>query len=182
MSEQHTGANEPRKRESGARQHNFLWNLPIPYADKLQSALRPRMFQAFLLVVAALIVILIAAVASDADVVTPEPGVTSEILREQLEYVKDLVTVEYHYTDAEKQEIPGKKLFNVVPLPWTKKVFIISYDGVIKYGVDLSAVEIRVSEAAKTVTVTVPRRIGCPFAWRSATSAIIALNFSRWVR
>ena len=161
MSEQHTGANEPRKqknvRESGARQHNFLWNLPIPYADKLQSVLRPRMFQAFLLVVAALIVVLIAAVASDADVVTPEPGVTSEILREQLEYVKDLVTVEYHYTDAEKQEIPGKKLFNFIPLPWTKKVFIISYDGVIKYGVDVSQVGITVNGIAKIVTVEIPR-------------------------
>ncbi len=31
-------------------------------------------------------------------------------------------------------------------------------------------------------TVTVPSRIGWPFAWRSATSATIALNFSRCVR
>lgn len=161
MSEQHTGGNEPRTSqtlpESDTRQHTFLWNAPIPYADKLQSSLRPRMFQGFLLVVAILLVVLIAAIASDADTAIPEPGITSDALREQLEYVKDLVAVEYHYTDAEKQELHGKKLFNFLPLPWTKRVFIISYDGVIKYGVDVSQVGISVNGIAKVVTIEIPR-------------------------
>ena len=117
---------------------------------------RARRFQSFLLVVAVLLAVLIAAIASRADVVEPEPGITGEMLREQLEYVKDLVTVEYHYTDAEKQEIPGKKLFNFIPLPFTKKIFIVSYDGVIKYGVDVSQVGLSVNGIAKTVTVEVP--------------------------
>lgn len=123
----------------------------------MQPELRPRMFQGFLLAVAILLVALIAAIASNADAPVIDPGVTSEALREQLEYVKDLVTVEYHYTDAEKQELPGKKLFNVVPLPWTKKTLIISYDGVIKYGVDVSQVGLSVNGIAKIVTVEIPR-------------------------
>lgn len=118
---------------------------------------RNRRFQAFLLVVAALIVALLIAVASNADTVPPEPGITSEMLREQLEYVKDLVAVEYHYTDADKQELPGKKLFDLIPLPFTKKVFIISYDGIIKYGVDVSQVGLSVNGIAKTVTVEIPK-------------------------
>jgi len=118
---------------------------------------RNRRFQAFLLVVAALIVALLIAVASNADTVPPEPGITSEMLREQLEYVKDLVTVEYYYTDADKQELPGKKLFDLIPLPFTKKVFIISYDGIIKYGVDVSQVGLSVNGIAKTVTVEIPK-------------------------
>ena len=84
------------------------------------------------------------------------PTITSSILKEELKYVKDLVTVEYRYTNADKAEFPGHVLFGQ-SVPFTGKSFIVSYDGVIKYGVDLGAVEIRVSEAAKTVTVTVPR-------------------------
>lgn len=84
------------------------------------------------------------------------PAITSSLLKEELKYVKDLVTVEYRYTNADKAEFPGRVLFGQ-NIPFTGKSFIVSYDGVIKYGVDLSAVEIRVSEAAKTVTVTVPR-------------------------
>lgn len=115
------------------------------------------MFQGFLLAVAALAAILVAAIASQADMVPPEPGITSELLREQLEYVRDLVTVEYHYTDADKQELPGKKLFNLIPVPFTKKAFIISYDGVIKYGVDISQVGLSVNGISKIVTVEIPR-------------------------
>ncbi|MBR3569526.1 MAG: DUF4230 domain-containing protein [Oscillibacter sp.] len=118
---------------------------------------RSRMFHGFLLVVAILIAVIAAAIASRADTVEPSPGITSEMLREQLEYVKDLVTVEYHYTDAEKQELEGKKLFDFIPLPFTKKIFIISYDGVIKYGVDVSQVGLTVNGISKIVTVEIPR-------------------------
>ncbi|MBR4546096.1 MAG: DUF4230 domain-containing protein [Oscillibacter sp.] len=90
------------------------------------------------------------------DVAPPDaPKITSSILKEELKYVKDLVTVEYHYTNADKAEFPGHVLFGQ-SVPFTGKSFIVSYDGVIKYGVDLSAVEIRVNEGAKTVTVTIP--------------------------
>lgn len=84
------------------------------------------------------------------------PAITSSLLKEELKYVKDLVTVEYRYTNADKAEFPGHVLFGQ-NIPFTGKSFIVSYDGVIKYGVDLSAVDIRVNEAARTVTVTVPQ-------------------------
>ena len=128
-----------------------------PRHSKRKPPFRARMFQIFLLGVAVLAAILVAAIASQADMVQPEPGITSELLREQLEYVRDLVTVEYHYTDADKQELPGKKLFNMIPVPFTKKAFIISYDGVIKYGVDISQVGLSVNGISKIVTVEIPR-------------------------
>lgn len=83
------------------------------------------------------------------------PAITSSLLKEELKYVKDLVTVEYRYTNADKAEFPGRVLFGQ-NIPFTGKSFIVSYDGVIKYGVDLGAVDIRVSEGAKTVTVSIP--------------------------
>ena len=84
------------------------------------------------------------------------PVITSSILKEELKYVKDLVTVEYRYTNADKAEFPGHVLFGQ-NIPFTEKSFIVSYDGVIKYGVDLSAVDIQVNESVKLVTVTVPQ-------------------------
>ena len=84
------------------------------------------------------------------------PAITSSLLKEELKYVKDLVTVEYRYTNADKAEFPGHVLFGQ-NIPFTGKSFIVSYDGVIKYGVDLSAVDIRVNDATRTVTVTVPQ-------------------------
>ena len=84
------------------------------------------------------------------------PVITSSMLKEELKYVKDLVTVEYRYTNADKAEFPGHVLFGQ-SIPFTEKSFIVSYDGVMKYGVDLSDVDIQVSESLKLVTVTTPR-------------------------
>jgi len=81
-----------------------------------------------------------------------EPAITSSMLKEELKYVKDLVTVEYRYTNADKAEFPGYK-----NIPFLQKSFIVSYDGIIKYGVDISTVGIHVNELAQTVTVTVPQ-------------------------
>ena len=41
-------------------------------------------------------------------------------------------------------------------VPFTTKSFIISYDGVIKAGVDLEEVSVEVDEGSKAVTVTLP--------------------------
>lgn len=84
------------------------------------------------------------------------PAITSSILKEELKYVKDLVTVEYHYSNADKATFPGRVLLGQ-NIPFTGKSFIVTYDGVIKYGVDISAVEIDVDEYAKTVRVTIPQ-------------------------
>ena len=59
--------------------------------------------------------------------------------------------MEYHYTNADKQEYDNKNL------PFTRNSFIFSYDGVIKYGVDVSQVGITVNGIAKIVTVEIPR-------------------------
>ena len=147
MSKQEQSQTQEAVREPDAR----------PKHTRRKQMFRDRTFQIFLLAVAIFAAILVAAIASQADMVEPDPGITSELLREQLEYVRDLVTVEYHYTDADKQELPGKKLFDTIPVPFTKKAFIISYDGVIKYGVDVSQVGLSVNGITKTVTVEIPR-------------------------
>ncbi len=83
-----------------------------------------------------------------------EPVITSDLLSQELLGVQELVSVEYHYTNMGKFE--NQVDFYGWKVPFTTKSFLISYDGVVKAGVDLSAADVKVNEAAKTVTVTLP--------------------------
>lgn len=82
------------------------------------------------------------------------PVVTSDLLGEQLRSVQELTTVAYYYTNMGRFE--NQMDFYGWKVPFTTKSFIVSYDGVIKAGVNLSEVSVEVDEAAKTVTVTLP--------------------------
>lgn len=82
------------------------------------------------------------------------PVITSDLLSQQLRAAQELVTVEYHYTNMGKFE--NQVDFYGWKVPFTTKSFIVSYDGVIKAGVDLSAVQIQVDESAGTIAITLP--------------------------
>lgn len=83
-----------------------------------------------------------------------EPVITSSLLEERLRSVQQLVTVEYHYTNMGKFE--DQKDFYGWKVPFTSKSFIVSYDGIIKAGIDMSALRIEVNEDAKRITITMP--------------------------
>ena len=82
------------------------------------------------------------------------PVITSDLLGERLRSAQELVTVAYYYTNMGRFE--NHVDFYGWKVPLTTKSFIVSYDGVIKAGVDLSGVEVEVDEAGKSVTVTLP--------------------------
>ncbi len=82
------------------------------------------------------------------------PVITSDLLGERLRSAQELVTVAYYYTNMGRFE--NHVDFYGWKVPLTTKSFIVSYDGVIKAGVDLSGVEVEVDETGKTVTVTLP--------------------------
>lgn len=81
-----------------------------------------------------------------------QPTVTSDLLSQQLVSVSELATVEYHYTNMGKFEHQAD--FYGWKVPLTRKSFIISYDGVIRAGVDAS--QIRSDVSGKTIRVTLP--------------------------
>lgn len=83
-----------------------------------------------------------------------EPVVTSDLLGEQLRSAQELVTVAYYYTNMGRFE--NQVHFYGWKVPFTTKSFIISYDGVIKAGVDLSQVQVEVDEIRQAVTVRLP--------------------------
>lgn len=86
----------------------------------------------------------------------PEPKavITGEIVHEQLISASKLVTMEYYYTDVGSYE--NHSDFHGFKIPFTTKSFIVSYDGVMMAGVDLSQAQVDVDEENKTVTITLP--------------------------
>ena len=80
------------------------------------------------------------------------PEITADLLGQQLREVSDLVTVEYHYTNMGKFE--NTLDFYGWQVPFTTKSFIVSYDGVIRAGVDLSEAEVKTE--GKTITIVLP--------------------------
>lgn len=83
------------------------------------------------------------------------PVVTSDQLMEELGSIQELVTQQYIYTNADKIEQNETWIFGW-DLPFSDKSLVVTYDGEIKAGVDLSQVEINVDEGKRTVTVTLP--------------------------
>ena len=82
--------------------------------------------------------------------------VTSDTLKEQLNGIRELVTQEYIYTNADKRESTEKWLWGI-DRPFSGNSLLVTYDGTIKAGVDLSQVDISVDEEARTITVTLPK-------------------------
>lgn len=78
---------------------------------------------------------------------------TSDLLSQQIQSISELATVEYNYTNMGKFE--NQATFYGWNVPFTTKSFIISYDGKIKAGIDMSIVEIKVS--GKTIQINVPK-------------------------
>ncbi|MHA6603282.1 DUF4230 domain-containing protein [Aerococcus urinae] len=78
--------------------------------------------------------------------------ITSELVGNRLEQAKELTTTKYFYTNTASFE--NQRKFYNWNLPFTTKKFIVSYDGVIHVGIDLSAIDVKVQD--QTIDVTLP--------------------------
>lgn len=74
------------------------------------------------------------------------------VLENQLSQISELATVSYQYTNM--AQFSSSNDFYGVTIPFTTKKFILTYDGEIKAGVDLS--QVKVTVAPEQVTVTLP--------------------------
>lgn len=81
--------------------------------------------------------------------------ITSDIIKERLSSIRELVTQEYIYTNADKREGKETWIFGWTR-PFSENSIILTYDGTIKAGVDLNEVEVVVNEEKRTITVTLP--------------------------
>ncbi|MDD4808329.1 MAG: DUF4230 domain-containing protein [Oscillospiraceae bacterium] len=80
-----------------------------------------------------------------------QPQVTSTVVKEKELGIQELSTVKYMYTNVGKFS-QSNALYGYT-VPFTTKSFLITYDGTIKAGLDLSAVQVQVSDNAVTLTL-----------------------------
>lgn len=79
--------------------------------------------------------------------------VTSDLLSQQIQSISELATVEYSYTNMGKFE--NQATFYGWKVPFTTKSFIISYDGKIKAGIDMSLVEVKMNN--EKIDIHIPK-------------------------
>lgn len=81
--------------------------------------------------------------------------ITEDILQQQIQEIGELGTAKYYYTNMGRYEntlqLGGKNI------PFTKKMFIISYDGTIKAGVDVKDIRVTLKDHAIRVTIPAAR-------------------------
>lgn len=69
--------------------------------------------------------------------------------------IGELATIEYLYTNAGKFEDSEKALG--IKLPFSTKSFIAKWDGIIKAGVQMDQVEVKLDKTDKVITITIPK-------------------------
>lgn len=83
-----------------------------------------------------------------------EPEITSTLIQNRIEQASDLVTTKYHYTKVGKFE--NSLNLNGWSIPLTNKYFILTFEGEIQLGIDLSKANIEISDSTIHVTVDKP--------------------------
>ena len=84
---------------------------------------------------------------------TDNEKITSDLLSQQIQSISELATVEYSYTNMGKFE--NQATFYGWKVPFTTKSFIVSYDGKIKAGIDMTQADIKVKN--NTISIQLPK-------------------------
>lgn len=83
-----------------------------------------------------------------------EPEITSTLIQNRIEQASDLVTTKYHYTKVGKFE--NSLNLNGWSIPLTNKYFILTFEGEIQLGTDLSKANVEINDSTIHVTVDKP--------------------------
>lgn len=82
-----------------------------------------------------------------------ENKIDNKLIQNRIESAKELTTLKYSYTNMGQFE-NSSKIYGY-DLPFTQKKFIVSYDGMISYGVDLEKMDVKVS--GKNINIKLPK-------------------------
>ena len=80
-------------------------------------------------------------------------SVSTETIRDGLANIGTLITQEYYFTQVEKFT-KEKKIFKYIS---SSSEMLYSYDGSVMAGIDFEKIEIAKDDAAKTLTITLPK-------------------------
>lgn len=90
-------------------------------------------------------------------IVEVEKEVTVETLQEGIHDMGILITQEYYFTDLMSFSSIKKFLKTEIVLPFTESSYMVSYDGVVTAGIDLTAAQIDKDDEQKRITVHIPK-------------------------
>lgn len=90
------------------------------------------------------------------NVVEPDPVITTANINEQLNSIQELVTKEYIYTNASRREANKTWLWGW-DMPFSDTNLLVTYDGTIKAGINLSKIKPAVDEEKRTITILLPK-------------------------
>ena len=82
------------------------------------------------------------------------PEITSTLIQNRIEQASDLVTTKYHYTKVGKFE--NSLNLNGWSIPLTNKYFILTFEGEIQLGTDLSKANVEINDSTILITVDKP--------------------------
>lgn len=85
-----------------------------------------------------------------------ESIITQNQLEEQINSIGELATLKYIYTNASRKEGSLTWLWGWT-LPFSDSSLLVTYDGVIKAGIDLKEVTFAVNESDRVIAVTLPK-------------------------
>lgn len=85
-----------------------------------------------------------------------ESIITQNQLEEQINSIGELATLKYIYTNASRKEGSLTWLWGWT-LPFSDSSLLVTYDGMIKAGIDLKEVTFAVNESDRAITVTLPK-------------------------
>lgn len=86
-----------------------------------------------------------------------EPEISSTLIQNRIEQASDLVTTKYHYSKVGKFE--NSLSLNGWSIPLTNKNFILTFEGEIQLGTDLSNAKIDIEDSTIQVTLDKPKVI-----------------------
>lgn len=80
-----------------------------------------------------------------------EPKITTTTILNQLQEANELITMEYHYTKV--GEFENSLKINGWDIPLTRKNFLLTYEGELKAGVDMTKAEVQIQDHVITITL-----------------------------
>ena len=81
-------------------------------------------------------------------------SLTGDTIRDGLNDIGELATEEYYFTRVETYD--SSKNIKGFKVPFTTSRFVYSYDGMVKAGIDFTAIEVEKDDLKKTITVKLP--------------------------
>ncbi|MBR4151009.1 MAG: DUF4230 domain-containing protein [Firmicutes bacterium] len=90
-------------------------------------------------------------------IVEVEKKITSEIIQDGLNNMGFLISQEYYFTEV--VEYSSIKTLLKINIPFTQSGYLISYDGIVEAGIDMTQAKVKKDDDQRTITITLPQPV-----------------------